>query len=143
MPLCLCESPPLTFSAILVYVRFVVSELDPDSGERLGIFQVMYRLARRGELSLDEQARWDELRTWFNSHLERPESLSRSSRAHARAVAVSWFRDSAAEHLARAREIVALLDAHGVVVEMLWTSRPGYVVYEDEFQVVAEPFRGE
>jgi hypothetical protein len=126
-----------------VFVRFVVSELDPHSGEQLGVFQVMYRLARRGELSVDEQARWDALRAWFDSHLERPESLSRSSRAHARAVAVSWFRDSAAEHIGRMREVVALLAERGVQVEMLRTSRPGYVVYEDEFQVVAEPFRGE
>jgi hypothetical protein len=124
------------------FVRFVVSELDPDSGEPLGIFQVMYRLAKRGELSLFEQARWDEIRKWFNAHLERPESLSRSARAHARAVAISWFRDSATRHIARAREVVALLADHGVEVEMLRTSRPGYVVYEDAFQAVAEPFRG-
>jgi hypothetical protein len=26
---------------------------------------------------------------------------------------------------------------------MVTTDRPGYVVYEDEFQVAAEPFRGE
>jgi hypothetical protein len=126
-----------------VFVRFVVSELDPDSGERLGVFQVMYRLARRGELSAEEQARWDALRVWFDAHLERPESLSRSSRAHARAVAISWFRDSATNHVGRMREVVALLAERGVQVEMLRTSRPGYVAYEDEFQVVAEPFRGE
>jgi len=126
-----------------MFVRFVVDELDPHSGERCGVFQVMFRLARRGELSLDEQARWDRLREWFNTHLERPESLSRSTRAHASEVAISWFRDSARRHIARAREIAALLGERGVQVEMLRTSRPGYVVYEDEFQVVAEPFRGE
>ena len=125
-----------------MFVRFVVSELGRHSGERLGIFQVMYRLSRRGRLSADEQARWDSIEAWFDSHLERPESLSRSSRPHARAVAISWFRDSAAEHIGRVREIVELLDERGVQVEMLWTSRPGYIVYEDEFQVIAEPFRG-
>jgi hypothetical protein len=123
-------------------VRFVAGEVDRDSGEPLGIFQVMYRLARREELSFAEQARWDDIRNWFDAHLERPESLARSARAHARTVAISWFRDSATEHIARAREVVALLAEHGVAVEMLRTSRPGYVVYEDAYQVVAEPFRG-
>jgi hypothetical protein len=36
--------------------------------------------------------------------------------------------------------MVAILEAHDVKVEMLKTTKPGYVVYEDEFQVVAEPF---
>ena len=27
--------------------------------------------------------------------------------------------------------------------EMLTADRPGYIVYEDEYQVLAEPFRGE
>jgi len=126
-----------------MFVRFVVSELDPDSGEPLGIFQVMYRLADRGELSLDEQARWDTIRRWFNSQLKRPESMSRSARPHARGVAISWFRDSATRHIGRAYELVTLLGELGVQVETLRTSRPGYIVYEDAVQVVAEPFRGE
>jgi hypothetical protein len=126
-----------------MFVRFVVSELDPDSGEPLGIFQLMYRLSDRGELSLDEQARWESIRTWFDSHLTRPDCMSRSGRAHARGVAISWFRDSATRHIGRARELVVLLGELGVQVEMLRTSRPGYIVYEDRYQVVAEPFRGE
>lgn len=36
--------------------------------------------------------------------------------------------------------MAALLGDYGVFVQVLKTSRPGYVVYEDEFQIVAEPF---
>jgi hypothetical protein len=36
--------------------------------------------------------------------------------------------------------MVAILENHDVWIEMLKTERPGYVVYKDEFQVVAEPF---
>jgi hypothetical protein len=39
------------------------------------------------------------------------------------------------------QELVAVLENHGVPVHILKTTRPGYVVYEDEFQVVSEPFR--
>jgi len=38
--------------------------------------------------------------------------------------------------------MVAILENHDVKVEMLKTQRPGYLVYQDEFQVVAEPFPG-
>ena len=39
--------------------------------------------------------------------------------------------------------IVALLAEHGIHARMIQTDRPGYVVYEDPFQVAAEPFRGD
>jgi hypothetical protein len=36
--------------------------------------------------------------------------------------------------------MVAILQNHGIPVRMLKADRIGYVVYEDEYQVVAEPF---
>jgi len=36
--------------------------------------------------------------------------------------------------------MIAILENHGVHVRTIKTVRPGYVVYEDEFQVVAAPF---
>ena len=38
------------------------------------------------------------------------------------------------------RGLVAILQNHGIPVRMLKADRVGYVVYEDEYQVVAEPF---
>lgn len=54
--------------------------------------------------------------------------------------AISWFKDSAHEHTARVRSLVAILRHHEVAVRMLRADRVGYVVYEDEYQIVAEPF---
>jgi hypothetical protein len=42
--------------------------------------------------------------------------------------------------IARIRAMVAILENHGVHVRMITGERLGYVVYEDEYQVVAEPF---
>ena len=39
------------------------------------------------------------------------------------------------------RVLVQILVAHGIVVEVLRTERPGYIVYEDAYQVAAEPFK--
>ena len=55
-------------------------------------------------------------------------------------MALSWFKDTAREHVAKVRTIATLLEARGVAVFTVATERPGYVVYEDDFQVVAEPF---
>jgi hypothetical protein len=38
------------------------------------------------------------------------------------------------------RTSASLLDAYGFGVEMLKTSRPGFIVYEDHVQIAAEPF---
>jgi hypothetical protein len=57
-----------------------------------------------------------------------------------KSAAISWFKDTAHEHLARVRELVVILEHHGVPVRMLKADRVGYVVYEDEFQIVAQPF---
>ena len=37
-------------------------------------------------------------------------------------------------------DIKRVLDANGHVVDILRQDRVGYLVYQDEFQVIAEPF---
>jgi hypothetical protein len=41
------------------------------------------------------------------------------------------------------RELSDVLTRNGYLVSQITTDRPGYVVFEDDHQVVAEPFRGE
>ena len=53
---------------------------------------------------------------------------------------IAWFKDGATEHLARMHQIKNVLDRYGHPVVMLSERRVGYVIYEDAFQVVAEPF---
>ena len=77
---------------------------------------------------------------WFEDNLAEPERLALSSKPRRKAQAISWFRDGAKEHIVRMRELRTLLDSYGITVDMLRERRPGYVVYEDEHQVVAYPF---
>lgn len=121
-----------------MYVRFVVDKRDEDSLEPQGIFQAVGDLADSGRLAAYELELYEEVRVWFREHLKKPK---RFSRAH-HAFAICWFKDTAVEHLAQARQFAYLLGAHGIFVRQLLTDRPGYVVYEDEFQVAAEPFHG-
>jgi hypothetical protein len=52
----------------------------------------------------------------------------------------AWFKDTATEHLARMHQIKGILERYGHSVVMLSETRVGYVVYDDAYQVVAEPF---
>jgi hypothetical protein len=124
------------------YVRFVVADIHKNSGKGLGVFHAVLRLRERGELYAHEKELHDLTRQWFNEHLEKPTRFTASKPPHYRKPnkAISWFKDSATEHISHIRDLVGILENHGINVQMLTTDRVGYVVYEDEFQIVAEPF---
>jgi hypothetical protein len=119
-----------------MYLRFVVADIQRESGRELGLFHAVGNLRRLGRLSRDEEGRHDVIRKWFNENLEKPTRFTASKPPVYRrqAKAISWFKDSAREHISRVRELVAMLEHHGISVRMLKTDRVGYIVYEDEYQ---------
>jgi len=123
-----------------MFVRFVVAERDPDSQQPMGIFQACRDLRDSNHLDASTEVWADQIFAWFGAHLPRPRRLAESSRPNAPNRALSWFRSSATDHVLRARELASLLETCGVQVDVLRTARPGYIVYEDEWQVVAMPF---
>lgn len=125
-----------------MYLRFVVADIHEDSGQELGVFHAIRNLLDEGKLHIHEEEQHYSIVQWFNEHLEKPTRFTASKPPFYRrqSKAISWFKDTAHEHLARVRELVVILEHHGVSVRMLKTNRVGYVVYEDEFQIVAEPF---
>ena len=121
-------------------IRFVTGDRDLDSGRRQGLFQAARLLRESGKLSAADEARLERVRDWFNANLERPARLAISSRANAKAQALSWLRDSSHQHIAKMREMQDVLERYDLPVYMIKTQRPGYVLYEDEHQVAAYPF---
>jgi len=128
-----------------MYLRFVVSDIDEDSGRELGVLHAVGNLRRDGKLQPHEEKQHDLIRQWFNEHLERPTRFTASKPPYYRksSKAISWFKDDASEHITRVRQLVKILHHHGISVQMLKTDRVGYIVYEDEYQIVAEPFKRE
>lgn len=123
-----------------MFIRFVVSERHAKSDQAQGIFGALSVLEQEGELQPHEKLWLGELESWFNKHLRVPSRFTWSSRPNAPARAITWLKLSAVEHVSRMRELVAFLEHKEVMVEELRTEKPGYIVYEDEHQVVAMPF---
>ncbi len=108
----------------------------------LGVFGAIGLLEEQDILSKSEISQIKLIRSWFNKNLPTPpdfETYDGNPTKRARA-ALSWFRDSASECVERIRELVVILENHGFSVRMLTTERPGYILYEDAFQVLAKPF---
>src|SRR6516162_1072024 len=121
-------------------IRFVTRSRHPPYGHRSGIIQAAFALWREHRLAAPDHDELRALLDWFNDHLAKPKRFTRSRYPRAQNTAISWIRASARDLLVRLRRIVALLEHAGLVVDELRTRRPGYVVYQDDSQVVALPF---
>jgi hypothetical protein len=125
------------------YLRFIVSNVNPDSGVADGIFGAAYSLRDAKETSKNDRDFLVEQLKWFAKNLPIPNRFNRSAskgyyRRNTRGIA--WMRDDALEHIARMHEIKRVLEANGYTVRILEEDRIGYVVYKDDAQVIAEPF---
>jgi hypothetical protein len=120
----------------------VTTELHDESHKELGIFHAARNLHDRGSLSRAEELLLVEIRDWFNDNLEKPKRFSSAKPPYCgkRQNGIARFKDSVHQHIAKMREMAFLLEHHDVPVRMMKTARPGYVVYEDGFQIVAVPF---
>ncbi len=123
-----------------MYVRFVIHKNDENSGRRQGLFQALTALRDQEALLPHDLSAYEEIYEWFKKNLKKPISFTRSSKPHAKKVSLSWFKDSATEHIAKMHALAQILDTYGVAVDVIRTKRPGYVVYEDQYQIAAEPF---
>jgi hypothetical protein len=127
-----------------VLLRFVISDRDERTGQPMGLMTLAYRLLRSNSLTHAEDLQFREIVGWLESNLPIPARFARKrNMSHKHTHGVSWIRVSAIEVLTHLHALADLVRLQGYVIEILQTERPGYVVYEDQWQVVAEPFHGE
>jgi hypothetical protein len=120
-----------------MYVRFIVltphvrpapglfrSDFDPDDDPTLPAW-------------LAEAAR--EHYVWFNENLARPRRFTVVSRRRHIYAGICWFHAFAREHIARARDLAALIAEAGRPTDMVSTRHPGQILYRDDIQIVAKP----
>lgn len=122
-------------------IRFVTDGRHLPYGHRTGIFPSAYKARRENWLASSRHDELCDLLLWFSDNLPVPDRFAASRRPHAEHSGISWIRTRALDHMKRLRLIAALLHGVGVPVQELRTVRPGYILYRDDFQVVALPFK--
>lgn len=127
-----------------MYLRFVTERQAERGQGREGFFQASYTVWRSPETPDYAAKELRRLLDWFDANLEAPERLSRARHKRGKdagaRTALSWFTPEATEHIAKAYETAAILQEYGYTVTVLKTLRPGFVVFRDRWQIVAEPF---
>jgi hypothetical protein len=132
-----------TCAVSMAFIRFALMRRHPESGVEDGAFGLAYALLDSPEIETADRHVLAETLAWFEKNLPKPTRFNRTRskgfyRRKTRGIA--WFKDTSTEHLARMHLIKALLESYGYPVVMLSEARVGYVTYEDDVQVVAEPF---
>jgi hypothetical protein len=112
------------------FLRFVFEQ--PGVG-KVGLFQASACIDSSDALPAAARSQFRIALKWFNTHLPVPRRLPRT--------AVCWFRADAAESLTRLRTIVEIYRMAGFPVWMQATTAPGRIVYRDDYQVAAVPYR--
>jgi hypothetical protein len=124
-----------------LYIRFITEFINEYGETHTGIFSAL-RFVRELDFAQDEDVVvLKRLRKWFNENLEAPDKFSNAKNKNPESISLSWFKDSSKEHIKKIYEIREVLDKYGVVVEVVTTKNPGYIIYEDDYQVSAIPFK--
>jgi hypothetical protein len=114
-----------------------VGRKDEDSHVEQGIFQAAALAIEWGDIKGCDADELNKLREWFSGNLEAPSSFGRDKLRRG----ICWFKPTAEEHISRIWEMARILERNGIYIKRIRTEKPGYVVYEDDWQLVAEPFR--
>jgi hypothetical protein len=121
-----------------MYLRFVVGSDSEDHRLLTGVITES-RFLRDNGLLQDYETEWLEQQfNWFNTNIPVPPYKQNEWPTNCAA----WFKnnESAAEALTRIWEFVNLLRENGKQVRVLRSKMPGYIWYEDDFQIVVTEF---
>ena len=125
-----------------MYLRFESYLRDRDYKFRLGIFQAAINL--RDNEAVADYAR-DAMRediNWYNEYLPAPDDYYFYLRRHKshEALGVCWFKYQASEMIRRAFTMKARLEDWGYPIHVLKSRKPGRIKYQDDYQVVVNPY---
>lgn len=116
------------------YIRFVIGRDPADHRDERGIFQGV-ALALEWETIIGSDAdALRKLQAWFGQHLKKPTSSGRDEHRFG----VCWFKTDATRYIEQIQEMVVILERNGISVQKIKTDKPGYLIYEDDWQLVAE-----
>lgn len=122
-----------------MFIRFVCGEIDEHSHVAGGLFCAVEQLTEHCYLPKYELEAVEEIVHWFGRYMATP--FDRLPDHIYYDPAICWFKSTAREHLAKAWELVTILERNDILIWTIKSRRVGRIYYEDEVQVFARPDR--
>ena len=117
-----------------MYLRFIAGAELESPTKQDGLFTEVEYLRKSSKLESYQIEYVKEIFKYFNDNLPVPPFSSKRWPTNA----VSWFKDSAEEYISRMWDLVSILRENDINVKVLKTEKPGMILYEDDFQIVAK-----
>lgn len=125
-----------------MYLRFTTQFINPYGELETGIFMALKYLRDDHALTKDEHVnKLKELSGWFSRNLDKPTRFSNGTSKFNANVSLSWFKDSAKEHIKKIQDLIEIAEQYDIIIDRIASKNPGYIVFEDEYQVSAVPFK--
>jgi hypothetical protein len=122
-----------------MFIRFITEFRNDNGVVETGVFQAAEFLRLSTSTFDFDKTHLKDLLTWFSRHLSKPDRFSKDRRRNAEKVSLSWFKTTAVVHLQKMYEMKQLLEKYDLHVTVVKRMNPGYIVYEDSYQVSTLP----
>lgn len=120
-------------------LRFVASDPEREPDRPQGVFAAAYDVLHRNTSPRYLETEVRKILDWFVSELPIPDRFVGTRRPHRADTGICWFKAESVECIRNVRYLAQLVGECGIPVREVRTDSPGYVIYEDDHQVVAKP----
>lgn len=115
------------------YARIQGKELARNTMVGKGVFSMCVQLIKDDIMDEEDAELFEEINDWFAEHLPWPPQCKRQEPV------VCWFKiENTEEMMKMLRPALWLLERYNHPYYMVLTNSPGKIVYEDQYQIVAE-----
>ena len=123
-----------------MYLRFINQYLNENCQTQRGFFNALEYIQNHFSTSDEDKEKLDAIYNWFKKNLDAPGWFKNPEyRAH-EYHSISWFKDTAKEHIHKIQEAIEILEKYDLIVERVTSKLPGRIMFEDRYQVSAVPF---
>jgi len=123
-----------------MYLRFITNYFDEYGKESTGVFQCLGYLIRSESTYDYDKEKLEEIRVWFNTYLEKPDRFNKQSRKNGKNVALSWFKNTAVDHIRNMYDLVSIFENYDFRIQVIKKEKIGRIIFQDEYQAVAIPY---
>jgi hypothetical protein len=115
-----------------MFIKYIPLSLDAAESEEKGFLEMARYLTETGVLNEDNQNCLSTHLQWVDAHVPKPSQRAQFTHE----LAVTWWKLHP-ELFTRLNEVRKILEENEIWIEIVETEKPGTIVYEDDFQVIA------